>query len=173
VGIDLDIAALRDHTAHRSRLQASAVSLPFSSCAFDLVTSNMVFEHLDRPWDALAEIRRVLRPGGRLIVHTPNLFDIVSLAAWTIPSSLHARLVSAVETRTAEDVYPTYFRFNYRPRIRGWLGMAGFRRCQVSYLECPDVYGHVPVVARVESIWHTVARHVPALRGTVLIDATV
>jgi ubiquinone/menaquinone biosynthesis C-methylase UbiE len=133
----------------------------------------MVFEHLAEPWDALMEIRRVLRLGGRLIIHTPNLFDIVSLAAWMIPSSLHPRLVSAMETRAAEDVYPTYFRFNHRSRIRKWLTMAGFRRCQVVNLECPGVYTHVPVVAQVESVWHVLGRYLPSLRATVLVDAMV
>lgn len=38
--------------------------------SFDLVISSDVFEHIDRPWLAAAEIGRVLRPGGIAITHT-------------------------------------------------------------------------------------------------------
>lgn len=47
----------------------SAVSLPFVDGFADLVVSNYCFHHLDNPGKdrALAEIARVLRPGGRLV----------------------------------------------------------------------------------------------------------
>jgi SAM-dependent methyltransferase len=38
--------------------------------SFDLVISSDVFEHLDRPWLAAAEIGRILKPGGIAITHT-------------------------------------------------------------------------------------------------------
>jgi SAM-dependent methyltransferase len=37
------------------------------------VLCTQVLEHLPRPWDALAEIRRVLVPGGHLILSVPHL----------------------------------------------------------------------------------------------------
>ena len=45
-------------------------SLPLPDCAFTLVVSNYAFHHLDHSGKALAlsEARRVLRPGGRLVV---------------------------------------------------------------------------------------------------------
>ena len=38
--------------------------------SFDLVLSSDVFEHIDRPWLAAAEIGRILKPGGLAITHT-------------------------------------------------------------------------------------------------------
>ncbi|GAA3715786.1 hypothetical protein GCM10022204_39260 [Microlunatus aurantiacus] len=38
--------------------------------SFDVVFSSDVFEHIDRPWLAAAEIARILRPGGVAITHT-------------------------------------------------------------------------------------------------------
>ena len=57
--------------------QANAKLLPFSSASFDRVLMFDIVEHL-YPWEldrALAEARRVLRPDGRLIIHTaPNVW---------------------------------------------------------------------------------------------------
>ena len=49
-----------------------AASLPFPDDDFDLAICIEVFEHLFEPHRAAAEIRRVLRPGGRLVASTPN-----------------------------------------------------------------------------------------------------
>jgi SAM-dependent methyltransferase len=40
---------------------------------YDAVVSHQVLEHLPRPWEALAEFHRVLRPGGLLVVSAPHL----------------------------------------------------------------------------------------------------
>jgi SAM-dependent methyltransferase len=40
---------------------------------YDTVFCSQVLEHLPRPWDALAEMFRVLKPGGRLIISAPHL----------------------------------------------------------------------------------------------------
>ena len=50
-----------------------AHALPFRDEVFDRVFAFNVFEHLRNPALAAAEIRRVLKPGGRLVVHTAFL----------------------------------------------------------------------------------------------------
>jgi SAM-dependent methyltransferase len=39
---------------------------------FDVVIAGDIIEHLSKPGDALKEMRRVLRPGGQLILSVPN-----------------------------------------------------------------------------------------------------
>lgn len=51
--------------------------LPFTDACFDSVVLSEVVEHLDDIGAALAEARRVLRPGGRLLVSVPYLETIV------------------------------------------------------------------------------------------------
>ncbi|HEX3869004.1 MAG TPA: class I SAM-dependent methyltransferase, partial [Pirellulales bacterium] len=51
-------------------LAADLASLPFESGSFDCVTCGYVLEHLPDPRPGLAEIARVLRPGGRLLLLT-------------------------------------------------------------------------------------------------------
>jgi len=77
IGIDYVPAALRfavEHTlAAPARFVAgSAYALPFVSSIFDAVVAAEIIEHLDRPDDFLAEIHRVLRPGGRSVIMTPH-----------------------------------------------------------------------------------------------------
>lgn len=45
---------------------------PFDDNSFDVVFSKSVIEHLHKPDNFLKEIRRVLKPGGRVIIMTPD-----------------------------------------------------------------------------------------------------
>lgn len=64
--------------------QADALALPFSGESFDAVFMFDVLEHIEADASVLAEIRRVLRPGGKLLVTVPafmflfGLQDVVS-----------------------------------------------------------------------------------------------
>ncbi|WP_404379778.1 methyltransferase domain-containing protein [Caenispirillum salinarum] len=46
---------------------------------FDIAYARFLFQHLERPLDALAAIRRILKPGGRLLIADSDdaLFDVV------------------------------------------------------------------------------------------------
>ena len=76
VGVDVDRDALK---LFRERLGLEAHwldmdrdPLPFPDSSFDVVVCTEVLEHLRFPATALAEIRRVLRPTGRLVGSVPN-----------------------------------------------------------------------------------------------------
>ena len=56
--------------------QGSALALPFTSASFDAVTATLLLCQLDDPPAALAEIARVLRPGGQLFLATPFGFRL-------------------------------------------------------------------------------------------------
>lgn len=58
----------------------SVYSIPFPDDYFDCVTLIEVIEHLERPMAAIQEIRRVLKPGGRVIILFPN--DRTFKIAW-------------------------------------------------------------------------------------------
>jgi SAM-dependent methyltransferase len=62
---------------HRS-LDASLTDLPFTDASFDSCLCTEVLEHIDNDDQAVRELARCLRPGGRLLVtvpHPPAPFD--------------------------------------------------------------------------------------------------
>jgi len=74
VGVDVSesaVALAREQDLD-ARVIDDAGQLPFEDESFDLAICIEVLEHLFRPDLAAAEIRRVLRPGGRLVASMPN-----------------------------------------------------------------------------------------------------
>ena len=87
VGVDLSAGMLDVASAKCSRMsprpdyvQASAVRLPFPDAQFDLVLCVTALEFVEGPEDAVAEMVRVLRPGGRLVVGVLNRWSTWALA---------------------------------------------------------------------------------------------
>ncbi len=75
VGIDPDAGSLREargRHAYSQLLQAQGGALPFPDDSFATVISNSVLEHIPEVEPVLAEIARVLRPGGQFIFCVPS-----------------------------------------------------------------------------------------------------
>lgn len=75
--------ALETATANNAVGRAEdAVNLSFADGSFDLVVSSECIEHVPAPARAIGEMLRVLRPGGHLVMTTPNRlwYPVVLLA---------------------------------------------------------------------------------------------
>lgn len=74
--VNVDLAApvvARGRTDHRHRdVQASVTSLPFKGESFDAVICSEVLEHIPADGNAVAELARVMLPGGLLLVSVPT-----------------------------------------------------------------------------------------------------
>lgn len=72
-GVDVEIDPLRFCRADRGWpvIQADAARLPFGSARFDLVAALDTIEHVEDDASALAELYRVCRPGGTLLLTVP------------------------------------------------------------------------------------------------------
>ena len=77
VGVDLCPETVRHAAAKYRRdnlsfLAGSCTSLPLPAASVDVVVSFETIEHIDQHDAMLAEVRRVLRPGGVLLISTPD-----------------------------------------------------------------------------------------------------
>jgi SAM-dependent methyltransferase len=72
-GVDIDPAAVA--AARRNGFNVRCGSLPeqrFPNAGFDAVVMSHVIEHVHHPLELLAEVRRILKRGCRLVIATPN-----------------------------------------------------------------------------------------------------
>jgi SAM-dependent methyltransferase len=65
----LDISPTARRFFHKPFIEASATAMPFPDNTFDGIWSIWVLEHIPNPEKALLEIRRVLKPGGYLLLY--------------------------------------------------------------------------------------------------------
>jgi len=127
--VDPSIESLR-RSPNPNRLVAWGHEIPLADESADVVFSEYVMEHVEKPRETVLEAHRLLRPGGRLIWTAPNLWSYSGIVTHLTPLWFHRwvnKLLEPVQRRRAEaDVFPTFFRINSIPRIRRVLSEAGF-----------------------------------------------
>ena len=106
-----------------------AEALHFDAATFDAVRAERVLQHLARPGTAIAEMARVLRPGGRVLVS-----DAVHDA--TVIATQHTRVWDAMHARGSGAVR--------QPRAGLYLG---------EWLQSAGLDPHVEPVARILDNW--------------------
>ncbi|MFN8484944.1 MAG: class I SAM-dependent methyltransferase [Anaerolineae bacterium] len=119
-GMDIELERVAEGAAALPGLAvAAAETLPYPDDSFDTVLSHEVLEHVGDDRQSMAEIVRVLRPGGRLVLFVPNRlfpfethgvywggeyhFGNVPLVNWT-PDAIRDRLAPHVRAYTAGDL---------------------------------------------------------------------
>jgi SAM-dependent methyltransferase len=153
VGLDYDFEALKAHPNIRRRVRGDMSRLPFASESFDLVTANMVVEHLSEPDVQFREVSRVLRPGGLFLFHTPSAHGYPTVLARYVPRAPKLALVRLLEGRKAEDVYPAYYRANTRRRIEELSRATGMELAELKMLVTDAMFNSVPPLAAFELAW--------------------
>jgi SAM-dependent methyltransferase len=114
VGVDPDFTSLREHRLALPRAVALSRHLPFLGGQFDLVLASWVLEHMAQPAADLAQISRVLKPGGVFVFITPNrrhpLIGLNRLVARL--GLVQGRLIQWLYGRDTSDTFPAYYRAN-------------------------------------------------------------
>ncbi|MEV3859127.1 class I SAM-dependent methyltransferase [Streptomyces sp. NPDC050095] len=133
IGVDWSQDALR-RAADRApdavqvvRGELTGHGLPFGDGTADAVLLSEVIEHLVDPDAALDEIRRVLRPGGHLMLSTPNLaawYNRALLLAGVQPVFSEVSL-RAIHGRPGTEVVG-HLRLYTRRALREFVAAAGF-----------------------------------------------
>jgi SAM-dependent methyltransferase len=152
-GLDPDIASLRDNRFVRYRVAGDSGSLPFADGSFDLLTANMVVEHVAQPRALLCEVSRVLTPNGIFLFHTPNALSYATLMARLVPEGLKVRLINFLEDRKVEDVFPTLYRMNTPGRIVELSRSTSLRVVELNLVESSAQAVMLGPLAVFELIW--------------------
>jgi SAM-dependent methyltransferase len=158
-GIDLDASAIRRHRLLRHRVIGNVQRLPFADGHFNLVTANMVLEHVEWPHELFAELTRVLAPGGFLLLHTPNVRGYTTALTRLVPDSLLKPLAAVLLGRHPEDVYPTFYRLNAEEDLRGAGATSGLEMDACVHVNSSPQFLRVPPLMLLELLL------IRALRG--------
>jgi ubiquinone/menaquinone biosynthesis C-methylase UbiE len=107
-------------------LQADMQDIPLETSSVDTVVSFETIEHVPDPKKAINEVYRVLKPGGRFFLTTPNYFS---------SSGLYRVYMDAFKGGFSECGQPVY-NWMFIFRTKQWLKRSGFS------LEVVDAVGH-------------------------------
>ena len=119
--VQMDVSITRVSRAAgkcRYLLCGDGYDLPFADASFEVVLLIAVLEHTREPWRMLAEARRVLRPGGRVVMVVPN--DATMSAGRLLLRKFPIR-------------YPDHLTFTTPGKMRRWLA-DGFRITEAFHL---------------------------------------
>lgn len=112
VGVDSDPRSLRycvksGNPARFARADADR-GLPFRSQSADCLLTSEVYEHLHHPEAFFREAHRVLRPGGLLVLTTPNLESLALIILRRLPRPWARRIVLRGGPRQ-RSLHPEFF----------------------------------------------------------------
>ncbi len=82
--IEVVVESLSSKHPEGSFIQANIPPLPFEDNSFDTVVSFQVIEHIKDDTTYLKEINRILKPGGKAYISTPNIKMTLSRNPWHI-----------------------------------------------------------------------------------------
>src|SRR3989442_6449776 len=94
-GLDINLKALRSAKRRHPTVPlvcSDVEHLPFADGSFDVVVMLEVIEHVGSDLAAIAEIRRILRVGGTLILSTPHAGTFAFLDPYNLKRAIYRRL---------------------------------------------------------------------------------
>jgi SAM-dependent methyltransferase len=159
-GIDWSAGALRRAHALGLTVVRGSVNpgLPVADAVADVVIMSELIEHLVDPDGAVAEVRRVLRPGGSLLLSTPNL------AAWYNRGLLAVGIQPVFSEVSLHGVFGRpgrvvagHLRLFTRRALTEFLAASGFRCVTVTGARYHDVPRPLGLLDRAFCRWPSAA----------------
>jgi ubiquinone/menaquinone biosynthesis C-methylase UbiE len=153
VGLDYSFTSLQGHRTISNKVQGDIGQLPFGHNTFDLVTANMVVEHLIDPRRQFKEVLRILRPGGTFLFHTPNAHSHFVVMRRMMPQGIRNSLIKTLDGRPEEDAFDVYYRANSVATIRRLAKDSGFTVATIRMVVSDAVFAPIPPLALLELLW--------------------
>ncbi|HVU48616.1 MAG TPA: methyltransferase domain-containing protein [Terracidiphilus sp.] len=113
VGIDISGEQLEKHKKLDERIQGDIQVYPLPPNRFDAIICWMVLEHVQRPFKALENFSRTIKPGGIIILGFPNLYSIKGIVTKFSPHWFHKLFYKLMKYKVYP--FPTYFCLEVAP----------------------------------------------------------
>jgi ubiquinone/menaquinone biosynthesis C-methylase UbiE len=137
IGVDRYATAFYASAEIPVLIESDLNRLPFPNASFHVITCSWVLEHLQTPDKVFSEFARVLKPGGHLLLITPNKSNYVVWLRRVVPNLFSKRIVKAIYARDEHFINPTYYRANTLNDIDRLMRAAGLRRQRFEHVSDP------------------------------------
>jgi SAM-dependent methyltransferase len=174
-GVDFDTHPELEEPAFFRPLAADGRA-PFPDGSFDLVAARWVLEHVAFPGRFLAEVRRLLRPGGRFValtVHAGHYACAFSFLAGLLSHGTRQHLVRRLYGRPVHDTFPVRYRLNTPAQIGRRAAEAGLHLEALTGYANADYFRFAPVLRRTAIFADWLLEKVASGRGRVYLVATL
>lgn len=139
IGVDLNVERLRLLRLPRT-VGGDGSKLPFAGETFTAVIAGELLEHLESPEAILPEFARVLQPGGRLLITTPNAYELLRwLRYWLF----------ATDRASNRNVRGFLGNADHRGFVEPISFCQALRRHHLDPVELTTVKLHLPFVGRI------------------------
>ncbi len=113
IGVDIDAEFLARNELVDQKIVSDLASLPeLQDNSVDVIMSSWVLEHLENPAAVFAEIRRILKPGGKFIFLTPNLLNYVVFLNQILPDFIRMFVVNRMSENLITHPMRVWYRAN-------------------------------------------------------------
>lgn len=135
-GLDIEDNRLNQYKSFKFQLYGGLV-FPYKSKTFDVVTCFDVLEHIENDVQMVSEIYRVLRPGGKIFIATPNRYRFASIIKMlirnrdTFPKIMQTAGIGGISIHireyTAKELYKIFARSKFKNISVStiWFGLRG------------------------------------------------
>jgi ubiquinone/menaquinone biosynthesis C-methylase UbiE len=146
--IGVDLLEPEDNTS--PFIKSNIRSLPFEDNSIDLITMRFVIEHIENIERDLADAKRILKSGGKLILITTNLWNPFIQLASFVPWRIKHKIITKLFKVDDEDVFPTYHQFNNPSKFKG--GLNGLFPKEIIYIS--DINYINNITFAIFLVWH-------------------
>jgi len=101
----------------------------------------MVAEHVSDPIRVVEALKRLLRPGGKAIILTVNLWSPITVVSRFTPFGLHHPVKKLFWGGEEKDTFPVQYKMNTRKELRLLFEQQGFRESDFAYLDDLSTFG--------------------------------
>lgn len=135
VGVDIDPAVHKNPFCNETLVCDLSKDLPFKNETFDLIHCRWTLEHIKEPSKTFSEFARILKPGGYILVLTPNIFHYAMVVAKCTPQWFHRWW-----RRGSYDPFSTYYCANSPRALRKLCRKVGLSVKRLELSEGPPYY---------------------------------